>query len=368
MPFVQRVVQPVNLAQVCSTSGSGNQKTNKFLCIPGKCQNNNCINNKLSPQHQQQQLQQQQQQRGEISLNGREPAQSKIAAESEFLSSSSSSSPPPPSLSLNPSDVLLSRTTSLLNSNAKDGLISPSLTSSTTASSTTTVTTAIIHNNGGVSTINDLAGKDTTDHVGYTNSFSYNTDHEDDVCSSVLPPVSPAPTMPMKKLKQHVEFLSNIPTSPTRQQSARSGASMVGGTSMAGSSGAIIRASTSQQQQLQQQQRLRTPQSPTATKIVAGYEFDSISNITLSNALRQLASLVLIASDIFDDLQKELQSVGDRARVVQKKIIAVERRVSAYDPKMVTVLVDNTVSFAMATLYTDYSVSARSNAKVMRAN
>uniref|UniRef100_A0A1I8MI18 Uncharacterized protein n=1 Tax=Musca domestica TaxID=7370 RepID=A0A1I8MI18_MUSDO len=100
------------------------------------------------------------------------------------------------------------------------------------------------------------------------------------------------------------------------------------------------------QQQLQQQQRLRTPQSPTATKIVAGYEFDSISNITLSNALRQLASLVLIASDIFDDLQKELQSVGDRARVVQKKIIAVERRVSAYDPKMVTVPESDLLTFA----------------------
>ncbi|XP_061395090.1 serine-rich adhesin for platelets [Musca vetustissima] len=347
MPFVQRVVQPVNLAQVCSTSGSGNQKANKFLCIPGKCQNNNCINNKLSPQHQQQQQR-------DASLNGREnPQQNRIttaaAADSEFLSSSSSSSPPPPSLSLNPNDVLLSRTASLLNSNAKDGLISPSLTSSTTASSTTTVTTAIIHNNGGgagSAIINDLGGKDTTDHVhnngGFASSFSYNTDHEDDGCSStILPPVSPAPTMPMKKLKQHVEFLSNIPTSPTRQQSVRGSNSGAGSSSVASSSGAVMRPSHTQQQQ-----RLRTPQSPTAAKIVAGYEFDSISNITLSNALRQLASLVLIASDIFDDLQKELQSVGDRARVVQKKIIAVERRVSAYDPKMVTVPESDLLTFA----------------------
>lgn len=142
-----------------------------------------------------------------------------------------------------------------------------------------------------------------------------------------MPPLSPAPSMPMKKLKQHVDFLSTVP-SPTRAHASRP--STVGTTG----SHNTMRSSSSHQ-------RLRspaqTPQSPTAAKIVAGYEFDSISNITLSNALRQLASLVLIASDIFDDLQQELQAVGDRARVVQKKIIAVERRVSAYDPKMVTV-------------------------------
>ncbi|XP_013111534.2 serine-rich adhesin for platelets [Stomoxys calcitrans] len=325
MPFVQRVIQPVNLAQICSTAGSGNQKTSKFLCIPGKCQNSNCINNKITPQQQ--------------TLTARDAPTPLHKTESQLLPSSSSSSSPPP---LNNGDLLLSRATSLLNSNAKDGLISPSLTSSTTASSTTTVTTAIIHNNGsgiGVgphNIMNDL-GKDSTaitvvnnPNGGFANSFSYTTDHEDD-CA--MPPVSPAPTMPMKKLRQHVEFLSNIP-SPTRTHPSRSTNSTSGS--------AAIRTSSSQRQQ----QRLRSPQSPTAAKIVAGYEFDSISNITLSNALRQLASLVLIASDIFDDLQRELQTVGDRARVVQKKIVAVERRVSAYDPKMVTVPESDLLTFA----------------------
>ena len=47
MPFIQRVVQPVNIAQVNkrgnSSYGSGTGKF-KFHCAPGKCNNNNCIN------------------------------------------------------------------------------------------------------------------------------------------------------------------------------------------------------------------------------------------------------------------------------------------------------------------------------------
>ncbi|XP_065371772.1 serine-rich adhesin for platelets [Calliphora vicina] len=306
MPFVQRVVQPVNLAQVC-VSATGGNRTTKFLCIPGKCKNNNCINNKqLPPSASNPQLR-------EESLNGGEQkhkqAQEDILLSSRTLNNNNNSS------------------------NVKDnsGLKSPSSTS-TSSSSTTTITTAIIHNSNGL----DLSSTDNTDHSvtivphsnGFASSFSYNTDHEDD---GVITPVSPAPAMPMKKLKQHVEFLSTVP-SPTRSHTSRP--STASGT-------AAIRSSS--------HQRLRspqTPQTPTSAKIVAGYEFDSISNITLSNALRQLASLVLIASDIFDDLQRELQTVGDRARVVQKKIVAVERRVSAYDPKTVTVPESDLLTFA----------------------
>ncbi|XP_043651970.1 serine-rich adhesin for platelets isoform X1 [Drosophila teissieri] len=140
-------------------------------------------------------------------------------------------------------------------------------------------------------------------------------------------PVPPAPA-PMKKLKHHVEFLS---TSPTRHQSQ----SLPNSRHPSQQRPALGRISSA-------------PQSPTAgsSKVVSGHEFDSISNITLSNALRQLASLVLIASDIFDDLQRDLQAVGERAGRVQRKIAAVERRVCAYDPKTVTVPESDLLTFA----------------------
>ncbi|XP_002096261.2 uncharacterized protein LOC6535633 isoform X1 [Drosophila yakuba] len=140
-------------------------------------------------------------------------------------------------------------------------------------------------------------------------------------------PVPPAPA-PMKKLKHHVEFLS---TSPTRHQSQ-----------------SLPNSRHPSQQRPALGRIASAPQSPTAgsSKVVSGHEFDSISNITLSNALRQLASLVLIASDIFDDLQRDLQAVGERAGRVQRKIAAVERRVCAYDPKTVTVPESDLLTFA----------------------
>lgn len=296
MPFVQRVVQPVNLAQVC-VSYAGPNRSNKFLCQPGKCKNSNCINSKTA--------------------------------------TTTSTTITNPSASLQHLKEAATDTSKNLNNNIiKDinsGLKSPSSTSNS-SSSTTTITTAIIHTSNGLDTTDQAADHTTfkSPPNGFSTSFSYATDHEDD--GGVITPVSPAPTMPMKKLKQHVEFLSTVP-SPTRS-------SHPSRSSAVGSNGSSAIRSSSAAATANHHQRLRSPhvaQTPTSAKIVAGYEFDSISNITLSNALRQLASLVLIASDIFDDLQKELQQVGDRARVVQKKIVAVERRVSAYDPKTVTV-------------------------------
>jgi hypothetical protein len=71
--------------------------------------------------------------------------------------------------------------------------------------------------------------------------------------------------------------------------------------------------------------------------IVTDYELEAVTNNTLSSALRQLASLVLIANDIFEDLRKQLQDVSERSKRLQNRIASVEGKVMAFDPRKVTV-------------------------------
>lgn len=79
-------------------------------------------------------------------------------------------------------------------------------------------------------------------------------------------------------------------------------------------------------------------ETPLATSVaVTDHEFDAVTNLTLSNALRQLASLVLIANDIFTELNKELHHIGDRTLVLKERIDTLDERVVQFDPKLVTV-------------------------------
>lgn len=71
--------------------------------------------------------------------------------------------------------------------------------------------------------------------------------------------------------------------------------------------------------------------------IVTDFELEAVTNNTLSNALRQLASLVLVANDIFTELTKELQKVSTRSSALKVKIGKVEKKVEEYDPKLVAV-------------------------------
>lgn len=75
----------------------------------------------------------------------------------------------------------------------------------------------------------------------------------------------------------------------------------------------------------------------TASVSITDHEFEAVTNLTLSNALRQLASLVLIANDIFTELNKELHDIGDRAIVIKQRIDTLDKRVEQFDPKLVTV-------------------------------
>lgn len=70
---------------------------------------------------------------------------------------------------------------------------------------------------------------------------------------------------------------------------------------------------------------------------VADHELQAVTNCTLSNALRQLASLVLLAEDIFSELTTQLQGITERSKIAQVKIEKLGEAVEKYDPKKVPV-------------------------------
>lgn len=70
---------------------------------------------------------------------------------------------------------------------------------------------------------------------------------------------------------------------------------------------------------------------------VSDEELQAVTNCTLSNALRQLASLVLLAEDIFSELTGQLHGITERSKVAHAKIEKIGEIVQKYDPKKVPV-------------------------------
>jgi len=66
-------------------------------------------------------------------------------------------------------------------------------------------------------------------------------------------------------------------------------------------------------------------------------ELEAVTNNTLSNVLRQLASLVLLASEIFEGLAEGLQTVHLRSCSLRTTIDRVETKLAEYNPRTVTV-------------------------------
>ncbi|XP_023727427.1 mucin-5AC isoform X2 [Cryptotermes secundus] len=83
--------------------------------------------------------------------------------------------------------------------------------------------------------------------------------------------------------------------------------------------------------------------------LVSDYELEAVTNNTLSSALRQLACLVLIANDIFEDLRKQLEDVSERSKRLRNRIESVEGKVTAFDPKKVTVPESDITTFSLRT-------------------
>ncbi|KAL3277058.1 hypothetical protein HHI36_012419 [Cryptolaemus montrouzieri] len=66
-------------------------------------------------------------------------------------------------------------------------------------------------------------------------------------------------------------------------------------------------------------------------------ELEAVTNNTLSNALRQLASLLLVAEDIFTDLGNQLREINKRSETLKFRISTVDKKVTNFDPKKVSV-------------------------------
>ncbi|KAG7307796.1 hypothetical protein JYU34_006391 [Plutella xylostella] len=80
---------------------------------------------------------------------------------------------------------------------------------------------------------------------------------------------------------------------------------------------------------------------------VSDEELQAVTNCTLSNALRQLASLVLLAEDIFSELTVTLEGITERSKAAQTKIDRISALVDQYDPKKVPVPEGSLSDFAI---------------------
>lgn len=66
-------------------------------------------------------------------------------------------------------------------------------------------------------------------------------------------------------------------------------------------------------------------------------EYIAVNNGTLVNILKQLASLVNHASDIFSDAATLTDQVGRRVRSVKLRLDELEAKAELFDPKLVPV-------------------------------
>jgi hypothetical protein len=80
-----------------------------------------------------------------------------------------------------------------------------------------------------------------------------------------------------------------------------------------------------------------TSAAGTQQKPLSDYELATVTNTTFSNAIKQLASLMLIANEIFTELNCELQQIKDRSGNIRLRINKLATNVDSHDPKLVTV-------------------------------
>lgn len=68
-------------------------------------------------------------------------------------------------------------------------------------------------------------------------------------------------------------------------------------------------------------------------------ELEAITNLTLSNAIRQLASLLALSKEIFTELNEELEKVNSRSTRLKERLTSLNGKIEdpSYDAKLVVV-------------------------------
>ena len=80
-----------------------------------------------------------------------------------------------------------------------------------------------------------------------------------------------------------------------------------------------------------------------------GAELEAVANGALSSSLKQLASLLTVAEDIFAGLTAELGQVAERSGQLRRKIDKIEERLGTVDPKKIPVPESDICTFAART-------------------
>uniref|UniRef100_A0A0C9RQA7 WASF1_0 protein n=1 Tax=Fopius arisanus TaxID=64838 RepID=A0A0C9RQA7_9HYME len=94
--------------------------------------------------------------------------------------------------------------------------------------------------------------------------------------------------------------------------------------------------------------RGHVPQNATSAETwPVGAELGAVSNGALASTLKQLASLLSIAEDIFGELTAELTSVADRSGVLRRRIDRLDDRLASIDPKKIPVPESDICTFAL---------------------
>ncbi|XP_068971972.1 serine-rich adhesin for platelets isoform X3 [Bombus flavifrons] len=95
--------------------------------------------------------------------------------------------------------------------------------------------------------------------------------------------------------------------------------------------------------------RGHVPAGSTSQGWPVGAELEAVANGALTTSLKQLASLLTTAEDIFAELTAELTAVADRSSKLRQKLDKVEERLAIVDPKKVPVPESDICTFATRT-------------------